>query len=172
MMMKKIIFSLIGVVFMLASCSEESPKSSNTNAAIAGNYVLSTLTADVAVDLNQDMNNDVELTNETTCFDAMTINFDLNGSFTSTIAEVSFDTANNLQCTTVIETGTYVYSNGTLTITINVNGGTVTESQQVVLTPTSLSFNVDDNDVAQYFNGAAGTPASSITSLDFVYDKI
>lgn len=170
--MKKIILPLIAAVLVFTSCTEDAVTATNNNAAIAGNYVLNSLTADVAVDLNQDMSSDMELTNETTCFDTMAINFDINGSFTSTVAEVSFDAANNLQCTTKVETGTYTYANGALTITLNINGGTATETQQILLTPTSFSFNVDDNDVAQYFSGAAGTPASSIMSLDFVYNKI
>lgn len=171
-MMKKLILPLVAAVMIFTSCEDSPAPSTNNNAAIAGNYVLSTLTADVPVDLDQDMNSDMELTNETTCFNTMTINFNANGTFTSTVAEVSFDAANNLQCNTAVETGTYSYAAGTLTITVNVNGGTVTESQQVVLTTNSLSFTVTDTDVAQYFSGAAGTPASSITSLDFVYNKI
>ncbi|WP_438962185.1 lipocalin family protein [Nonlabens sp.] len=170
-MMKKLILPLLATAMIFMGCEDSPAPASNNNAAIAGTYVLSTLTADVAVDLDQDMSSDVELTNETSCFDTMTITFNSDGTFSSTVAEVSFDASNNLQCNTAVETGTYSYAAGTLTITVNVNGGTITESQQVVLTATTLSFNVDDNDVAQYFSGAPGTPAASISSLDFVYDK-
>ncbi len=170
--MKNIILPLIAAMFIFTSCTDDTNQTTNSNAALVGNYVLSTLTGDVAVDLDQDMTSDMELTSETNCFDNMAISFNADGTFTSTVAEVSFDASNNLLCTTNVETGTYSYANGTLTVTININGGTATESQQVLLTPTSLSFNVDDNDVAQYFSGAAGTPASGITSLDFVYTKI
>ncbi|MGJ8683600.1 MAG: lipocalin family protein [Nonlabens sp.] len=170
--MKKLILPLLAGILLITSCSDNSNQTTNSNAALVGNYVLTTLTSDVAVDLNQDMATDMELTNETTCFDNMAISFNADGTFTSTVAEVSFDNANVLQCNTSVETGTYSYGNGLLTITVNINGGTATESQQVVLTATTLSFNVDDNDVAQYFSGAVGTPASSITSLDFVYTKI
>lgn len=170
--MKKIIFPLIAVVFIFTGCTENAAPAVNNNATIAGNYILSTLTADVAVDLDQNLTSDMELTTETICFDTMAINFDLNGTFTSTVAEVSFDSTGVLLCNTTVQTGTYNYTNGTLTVTVNVNGGTATESQQVSLTATSLSFNVDDSDVAQYFSGAAGTPAAAITSLDFVYNKI
>ncbi|GAL00152.1 hypothetical protein IL45_11695 [Nonlabens ulvanivorans] len=171
-MMKKLIFPLIAILFAFTACTNDENQSINNNAALVGNYVLSTLTADVAVDLNQDMITNMELTNETNCFDSMAISFNADGTFTSTIAEVSFDASNNLVCNTNVESGTYSYANGTLTITVNVNGGTATESQQVLLTTSTLSFNVDDNDVAQYFSGAAGTPASGIMSLDFVYNKI
>jgi len=173
-MMKKIIFPLIAAVFMFTSCSDDdvATESTNNNAAIAGSYVLTSLIADVPVDLNQDMVTDMQLINETTCFDTMALNLDLNGTFTSTVAEVSFDAANVLQCTTNVETGTYTFANGVLTVTININGGTATESQQVTLTSTTLSFNVDDNDVTQFFTNTAGTPASAITSLDFIYTKI
>lgn len=171
-MMKNIILPLIAMLFAFTACTNDENQSVNSNAALVGNYVLSTLTADVAVDLNQDMVTNTELTVETNCFDAMAISFNADGTFSSTIAEVSFDAANNLICNTSVESGTYSYANGTLTITVNINGGTATESQQVLLTPTTLSFNVDDNDVAQYFSGAAGTPASGITNLDFVYNKI
>lgn len=171
-MMKNIFYPLIALLFVFTACSDDDNQSINNNTALVGNYVLSTLTADVAVDLNQDMITNIELTDETSCFDTMAIAFNADGTFSSTVAEVSFDAANNLICNTSVESGTYSYVNGVLTITISVNGGTATESQQVLLTPTSLSFNVDDNDVAQYFSGASGTPASGITSLDFVYNKI
>lgn len=172
-MMKKIILPLIAVLVAFTACTDDdTPQVTNNNASIVGNYVLSTLTADVAVDFNQDMTSNTELTNETNCFDTMDITFNANGTFTSTVSEGSFDTANNLVCTSLVESGTFNYLNGILTVTIMVNGGSITESQQVVLTPTTLSFNVDDNDVAQYLNNTSGTPASAITSLDFVYNKI
>jgi hypothetical protein len=168
--MKKFFLGFAAMLFLVA-CESNSTNNGNNNAAIAGDYVLTALSSDVAVDLNSDGSSSMDLMSETTCFDAMTISFGINGDFTSTIAEVGFDQNNVLTCSTSVQSGTYSYANNLLTITVNVNGGTATDSQAVVLTPTNLSFSVTDADVAQYFSGAAGTPASGITELDFVYTK-
>lgn len=169
--MKKLILSLSAVVVILVSCDDNSKSTSNTQ-SIVGNYVLTSLIADIAVDLDQDGSTDTQLMNETTCFDNVAITFDANGNFTSTISEVGFDANNVLTCSTIVANGTYSFSNSILTITTPINGGSATESQPVVLTPSTLEISATGADVAQYFTNMPGTPASGINQINAVYTKI
>lgn len=168
--MKSITYFISLCILVLVSCESES--TSNNNPTLSGNYRLTSLIADVAVDLNQDGATNTQVMNETTCFDTVAINFSNNTNFNASYSEVGFDVNNVLTCATNMQSGTYTYSNGVLSITVPVNGGTVTESHNVLLTPTTLEFTVTDADVANYFSGAPGTPAANITQLDVVYTKI
>lgn len=170
-MMKKIFLCLSAVAMLLVSC-ERSTESTTNNQALVGDYVLTSLVADVAVDLDQDGTSDSQLLNETTCFDNVAITFDANGNFTTTVSEVGFDANNVLTCSTIVTSGTYTFANSVLTITTPINGGSVTESKAVILTPTTLEIGATDAEVAQYFTNSPGTPASAITQVDAVYTKI
>lgn len=170
-MMKKIILSLCVIAALLVSCDDNAKSTTNTQ-SITGNYVLTSLVADVAVDLDQDGTSDSQLMNETTCFDNVAINFDANGNFTTTVSEVGFDANNVLTCSTIVTSGTYTFANSVLTITTPINGGSVTESKAVILTATTLEIGATDAEVAQYFTNSPGTPASAITQIDAVYTKI
>lgn len=169
--MKKIMLIMCVVAATLVSCDDNAKSTSNTQ-SIAGNYVLTSLVSDVAVDLDQDGTSDTQLMNETTCFDTVAISFDANGNFTTTVSEVGFDANNVLTCSTIVTTGTYTFANSVLTITTAVNGGSVTESKAVLLTATTLEIGATDTEVAQYFTNSPGTPASAITQIDAIYTKI
>ncbi|WP_124978765.1 hypothetical protein [Nonlabens xiamenensis] len=172
--MKNLIL-LFGIfVLGLTSCETNSVNSTPNSLDVSGDYVLTSLVADVAVDFNNDGQTDTELMNETTCFDSWDVQFMASGDFTANITDSTFDTNNQLQCTANTASGTYSFDPATdvLTVTIAVNGGSVTESKAVTFTPTTFSFTLDSQDVANYMPNLTGTPASNISQLDFTYTKI
>lgn len=168
----KNIFNLVAVSCLLfMSCDTENLATLSVN-AIAGNYVITTVTANNAVDLNGDGTSSTDILSEATCVQQMNVTFDPNGTFTAVVADVTYDANNLLVCTTSTETGTYAYANGMLTITANVNGGTVSETQAVILTPTTFSFTLSSARINQAFPDLNTTPAAGITNLDVVYTRI
>lgn len=169
--MKKILLGLATVALLSMSCETENVSTQSVS-AIAGNYVLTTLQANAAVDLDGNGTSSTDLMTEAVCVQQMTVNFDTNGGFTAVVADVSYDVNNQLTCTTTTETGTYTFVNGLLTMTANVNGGTVTESKMVVLNPTTFSFTIDSTDIMRFFPDIAMTAANGITNLNVVYTKI
>ncbi|WP_041566940.1 DUF5004 domain-containing protein [Nonlabens dokdonensis] len=170
--MKKYI-GLLALLFIVASCEKDASNTNTTMSTITGNYVLTSLVADTAVDFDQDGVSQTQLLNEATCFSNMDISFMANGDFTATVAEPEFDAMNVLSCPTSVQTGTYtIDASNLLMVTANVNGGTVTENIQLTVTPTTIEFTVSDADLNRYINGRAGTPAGNITSLVAVYTRI
>jgi len=172
--MKKLTYLGILMTLLLGSCDEDAANRPNNALNVSGDYVLTSVVADVAVDLDDDAAVDTELFNETDCFDNWDVSFTANGDFVATAAAAEFDANNDLICNTINADGTYTFdtASSVLTATINVNGGTVTESQPVAFTATTFSFTVTDQDVSQYFTNDPGTPVSDITQLQFTYTKI
>ncbi len=169
--MKRILFLIAGVALGLTGCDPATVTTTSTN-ALTGNYVITSLQADVAVDLDADLVRRTDLLQEAPCLQQMNVSFNADGTFTTVVTDVIFNHNNMLRCTPSTETGTYTYVNGVLTLTTNVNGGTVTESQAVVLTPTTFSFTFNAARVNQLFSDLSTTPAAGITTLDFVYTRI
>lgn len=169
--MKKLLFLAGFTILLLTSCDPESLTTQSTN-AIAGSYVVTSLQSNVAVDLDGNGTSSTDMLSEATCVQQMTVDFNANGTFSAVVADVSFDVNNILVCTTSVETGTYTYANGILTVTAMFNGGSVTESQAVVLNPTNFSFTLDSNRINQAFPDLSTTRAAGISNLDIVYTRI
>jgi hypothetical protein len=171
--MKKFIGLLMVAAFIMTSCDSDTAGRNAMTTTVAGTYILTSLIADVAVDFNQDGAFNTELLNEAACFSSMDVEFMSNGDFTSTVAIPEFDAMNILMCPTSTQTGTYILdSSSLLTVTIDINGGTITEDRQLTLTPTTFEFNVTGQDLDRYITNRAGTPAGTITSLTATYTKI
>ena len=169
----KYFLNLILFAFVLVGCDTESANRSTVNSLIEGNYVLTSLVSNVAVDFNQDGISNVELLAEASCFTAMDINFMLNGDFVATVAEPDFDVNNVLSCPTSSQSGTYsIDANSVLTVMANVNGGTITENKQVLFTSTTFEFTITGVELDSYISDRMATPAGSISSLRVVYTKI
>lgn len=164
--------SLIVGLFLIFLTSCETQPTSPSNQNLAGTYVLTSLQSNVAVDLDGNGTTSTDLMTEVACLRQFTVTFNVDGSFTALIADADFNPNNVLVCTTRTESGTYTYVNGLLTVTIVVNGGTVTESEQAILNATNFSFTLDSGRISQFFSSIAGTPANGITNLDFVYTRI
>jgi|GEM_PF-2937501 len=169
-MKTNLLLTAFAIVF-LSSCDTNNPVTLSAN-AIAGTYVITSLQANVAVDLDNNGSSSTNIMAEAVCVQQMTVNFDAAGIFTAVVADVTYDANNLLVCTISTETGTYTYVNGLLTITATVNGGTVSETQAVVLTPTTFSFTLNSARINQAFPGLGTTAAAGITNLDVVYTKI
>lgn len=169
--MKQILFLILITTLIFSSCDSSTVATTSAN-ALVGNYVISSLQANVAVDLNADLVSSTDLLQEATCLQQMNVSFNADGTFTTLVTDVNFNASNILLCTPSTETGTYTYVNGVLSLTTNVNGGTVTESQVVVLTPTTFSFTFGGARINQLFSDLSTTPAGGITTLNFVYTRI
>jgi hypothetical protein len=171
--MKNLIGLVMIIVIAMTSCDGDNSSRNAASTNVSGSYVLTSLVANVAVDFNQDGVTDTELINEAVCFPNMSVDFMANGDFTAIVAEPDFDSMNVLSCPTSMQTGTYILdTSNLLTLVIDVNGGTITEDKQVVLTATTFEFTVTGQDLNQYISDRVGTPAGSINSLQVVYTKI
>jgi hypothetical protein len=171
--MKNLIGLLLVIIVTVTSCDGDSASRNTPSSDASGTYVLTSLVADAAVDFNQDGVTNTELMNEAVCFSSMNVDFMANGDFTAIVAEPDFDSMNVLSCPTSMQTGTYILdTTSLLTLVINVNGGTVTESKQVLFSATTFEFTVTGQDLNQYISGRVGTPAAPISSLQVVYTKI
>jgi hypothetical protein len=171
--MKKLTALGMIIVIMMMSCDGDDASRNAASSNVSGSYVLTSLIADVAVDFNQDGVTDTELLNEAVCFSSMNVDFMTNGDFTAIVAEPDFDSMNVLSCPASMQTGTYMLNaSNLLTLVIDVNGGTITEDKQVVLSATTFQFTLTGQDLDQYISGRVGTPAGSINSLQVVYTKI
>lgn len=169
--MKQNLLRVVLAAMFFTGCDTDNLATQSTN-AIAGNYVITSLQANIAVDLDNNGSSSTNILSEATCVQQMNVTFNADGSFTAVVADVSYDANNLLVCTTATETGVYTYVNGMLTITVSVNGGTVSESQAVVLTTTTFSFTFNSARINQAFPDLGTTAAAGITDLDVVYTRI
>ena len=169
--MKK--FLLLFALFLsLSSCESEDASRSSLNSTVVGDYILTSLVSNTAVDFNQDGVSNFDLLLEASCFASMDISFMTNGDFVSTVAEPDFDSNNNLSCPLSVQSGSYTLdANSVLTIIANVSGGTITDSKQVTFTATTLEFTVTGAEMDQYISDRNSTPASGISSLLAVYTR-
>lgn len=158
------------------SCSDDdiAPLNPNQNSSLVGDWVLTSLVSDVALDLDLDAAADTEIMNETDCFDDMQITFNADDTFSSTVTEIKFEGVNQdmLTCTDSVQTGTFSFNGSVLTITLNVAGGTVTEDQTINLQTNTLQITVTSADVAQFFSNPGNNPAANVNQLIFTYTKI
>ncbi|MEO9952649.1 hypothetical protein [Nonlabens sp.] len=168
----KNVFFLCVLILSLSSCESDDAARSSLNSTVAGDYVLTSLISDIPVDFNGDGVSNVELLLEASCFSSMDVSFLINGDFTSTVAEPAFDGNNNLSCPLSSQSGSYLLdANSVLTVIANVSGGTITDSKQVVFTPTTFEFTVTGAEMDRYISGRNSTPAAGISSLMAVYTR-
>lgn len=161
------------------SCSSDDDGSGEQTTSLGGVWLLTELNATPATDLNNDGVASVNLLTETTCFDTTAFSFQGNntGTVNSTIATLEIDQNQIVNCAVRTDSGTYSISGNTLSVTIDINGGTATETRQVVLTGNgsnagdTLAFFVANNEIGAYVNDPGNTVASSIQNLEFVYTK-
>ena len=101
----------IGVLFLFFSCANDDSSSNliEPTPTLNGNYILTTLNADVPVDLNNDDITNTNLLEETSCFDIMEVNFNTDGSFSAINSKFDFNggaSGNEVTCTTRTDSGT------------------------------------------------------------------
>ncbi|WP_298950133.1 hypothetical protein [uncultured Nonlabens sp.] len=169
--MKNVLFLCV-ITLLLGSCENDHDGRSSLHSTVAGDYMLTSLISNVPVDLNGDGIFHLELLLEAFCFSSMDVSFLINGDFVSTVAEPTFDSNNNLSCPLSSQSGSYLLDeNNVLTVTANEDGGTITDSKQVIFTTNTFEFTVTGAEMDQYIRGRNSTPAAGITSLMAVYTK-
>lgn len=173
--MKKVLLLFAVFTLTLASCGDDDLASAPAAASstLVGDYVLTSLLADVPVYLDGvSTNASPQLMGTTFCFDNLDLNFLADGSFTAGFPELDLTINNLLSCTSSSVSGTYSLSaTDVLSITLPVDGGTVTETKQVTITPTTLSFTLTASEVDTYFNPDPGTSLGAIGSLQVTYTR-
>ncbi|MGQ2981939.1 lipocalin family protein [Flavobacterium sp.] len=135
----------------LVSCSDDD--SENANAGIAGTYRLTAWNAPVAVDFNDDGTANVNLMNETSCYNNSDLILHRDGTYDMTYNYVNID--GTVSCGSETTTGTWTRTGNTVTTTHLSGGQNVTadfnyaSGNQRTLTRTVSNWNypsIDGND--------------------------
>lgn len=166
----------IGVLFLFFSCDNDDSSSNliEPTPILNGTYILTTLNADVPVDLNNDDITNTNLLEETSCFDIMEVNFNTDGSFSAINSKLDFNggaSGNEVTCTTRTDSGTWSLTENALTLSVIIAGSTITETKEISLTDTTFSFNVTESEIDAYVEDTSESSSSSITELFLEYTK-
>ncbi|MGB8705543.1 MAG: DUF5004 domain-containing protein, partial [Gillisia sp.] len=142
---------------------------------LVGQWNLSQMQADTAVDLDKDGIAHTNLLLESSCFNTMDVNFKSDMTFTTHNSKLDFNggaTGDQLTCAQGRDDfGTWSVSNDTLTLNINVDGSVYTQKKKLTYNSTTFSFDVTKLESNQYVNDPGNTSASSIRILSLQYSK-
>lgn len=183
--MKTSLFYLTFSCLILVFTSCETDTDANRNAAdipntetmsmLEGTYILTTMDATPAADLNEDGTASVDLLSETDCFDVMEATFNSNGTFTATNAKLDFNggmSNDELVCTSRTDNGMWTLDGSTLTLTVEIGGNTLTDTTEITLTDTTFSFFLTEAEVDEYVDDDGTSSASDIDELFLEYTKL
>jgi hypothetical protein len=173
--MNYIKYSLIFTLsLLLISCeSDDSTPEPLSQNDIQGEWYLTQLNANEPVDLNNDNEENIDLTQETSCFNGMLVNFE-NDTYQFTYPKINFTGQNNeiLNCEDTLNTGTYTLENNILTATTTIDGSSNTENVTVGLNNNQLKFTVTNSQVSAYLNLDNSTNENAdLEFLEFVFEK-
>ncbi|MDT0646987.1 hypothetical protein RM545_09815 [Zunongwangia sp. F260] len=154
--------------------------------SLIGRWELSSMTSDVAVDLDEPYTNDSadissNILEETTCFNEMYFVFNEDGSVKTGQAKLDFK--NGFDCSYGIYFAEYDVVNNSdssvLEVTFDVDGVTYTDSKTIELTNENgeellhVITTASEVDGANYINdGRDTTVVSEITRLETIYTKV
>lgn len=173
--MKLISYSII-LIFasVLISCDDDDTTPQPlTQGDIQGEWFLNELNASEPVDLNNDGNSNIDLTQETSCFDGMVLNFE-DDTYQFTYPKINFTGENNetLNCGDTLNTGIYTLDNNVLTATTTIDDSTTTESVNVELNNNQLKFTITSSQVSEYLDLENNSNENSdLEFLEFVFEK-
>lgn len=142
---------------------------------LVGTWKIESVTSDVAVDLNADGSSSTNLLNETTCFDSMYFDFNVEGVLETEQARTSF-TEEEMTCDGVgVYTATYEVSGNDLSVTADFDGQTVTLTKTIGLSSDAdgeyLHVAIEEYEVEQFVSDPGNTVASDIERIEVVYKK-
>lgn len=183
--MKKVFLLTLVAILVLASCSKEGLtndeilKVSNlttiTSSDMLGTWDLSKMTADQAVDLNNDKVNSTNLLEETPCFNNMDITFNSDGTFISHNATMTFESgasADKFSCLGErVDEGDWEVRNDSLVMTLLINSVTYIHKKAINLGDNTFSFEVSKIESNLYVTDPGNTQASDIRILALEYTK-
>ncbi|SDS18332.1 DUF5004 domain-containing protein [Gramella sp. MAR_2010_147] len=170
---------------ILVSCSKDEMSSesqlkvSNATAVsmndMIGNWDLSGMIADTAVNLNEDEIYSRNLLDETQCFNTMNITFDEDGTFVTNNAQMTFESgtsSDQFSCLTDrLDSGDWEVRNDSLILTLVINSATYTHKKLINLETNKFSFDVTKIESNQYVDDPGNTQASPIRILELEYTK-
>ena len=157
---------------------EEEIQSANANIKpdkLYGKWKVSILEADNPVDLNNDGSASTNIIQETNCFNTMGVVFDEDRNFTTTNAQMDFTAGTenmDFACMDArTDSGTWELQRDQLTLNLNVNGMTFSQTKTIKVQGNSFSFRITKAESNQYVNDPGNTKASEIRILEVVYTK-
>ena len=158
----------------IISCSDDDTQVQTLSSSdIVGSWTLVEINSTPAVDLEGNGNTDPNVMNQTDCFDGMSLDFDNSGNVSVVTSAIDFDSSAtpSFNCSLQTNSGSYSIDQNNLTVTAQISGNQETETLNVNVQNNTLSFTVTESDIADYFSVPAGESFSSITELEFVYQK-
>lgn len=173
------------LMLLIAGCSKENSVESDTlkvsDATITtndmiGHWNLTQMIADTPVNLNDDEVSNVNLLNETSCFNTMSITFNSDGTFTSNNATMTFEAgtqANKFSCISDrSDDGTWLVRNDSLILNLEIDSYSYTHKKLINLESDKFNFDVNKIESNQYVNDPGDTQASGIRILELEYTKV
>ena len=182
-MIKTLIYPfLVSTLLVFTACETDSDANRNASnppdneemSMLDGTYVLTTLDATPATDLNEDGTANVDVFAETDCFDVTQVTFNSDGTFTATNAKLDFNGGDNndeLICTSRTDSGMWSLEGSTLTLSVMLGDNTFMDSTEITLSDNAFSFTVTEAEVDEYVDDDGTTVASDIESLFLEYTK-
>lgn len=146
-----------------------------TSGDLVGHWNLSRMVADTAVNLNDDSVANINLLEETSCFNNMSITFGSDGTFSTNNATMTFEAGSegdNFSCISDrMDTGTWEVNDNNLLLTMIIDGYTYTHSKAINLSTNTFTFDVTKIESDQYVDDPGNTQASEIRILELEYTK-
>ncbi len=172
----KSFLSLLMCSVLLISCSDDDDQVQTLSENdLEGNWTLIEMNASSGVDLNNDGTSNTDITNETDCFDNMTVNFQSDSNFMLDYPGLDFDDVNGetvLNCEDKNTSGSYSLNGGTLSITTEIENNVETDDFQVNLSGNQLSFTVTNAQAASYFDfDISDNENADLQSIEFVFEE-
>lgn len=146
-----------------------------TSNDLIGHWNLSRMVADTAVNLNDDGVSNINLLEETSCFNNMSITFSSDGTFITNNATMTFEAGgqgDEFSCITDrMDSGTWEVTENNLVLTMIIDGYTYTHSKAINMTTGTFAFDVTKIESDQYVDDPGNTQASEIRILELEYTK-
>lgn len=184
------LFTLLVAVMLLTSCGGEdldvkanslySDPVATANLEyiqLIGKWDLFEMRTETPVDLNNDKVGSLNLLSETSCFDAMSITFNEDRTFSSVNARMDFaagDSNTDFACMGTgrgPDNGTWEISGDTLTLTVNIDGQSFTNTKKLTFSSTKFFFDVSEFESQQYVSDPGGTAVSDVTIVYLGYNR-
>ncbi|UBZ08428.1 hypothetical protein LDL76_06855 [Salegentibacter mishustinae] len=183
---------LLGIIFSIASCepnqdhvAETEVNNLNATANITpedleGEWELSAMNTDFAVNLNNDTIHNKNILLETDCFKNMGVIFNTDGSMTTTNSKLDFkagESNDDFKCLSGrTDTGSWdvenVNGDERLVITMTIDGTTRTHSRILDRTANTFAFEISKFESEQYYGNPDGTDAEEVTVLSLEYTRV
>lgn len=145
---------------------------------LIGKWDLFKMQTDTPVDLNNDGTGSLNLLNETSCFDVMSITFNEDMTFSSVNARMDFaagDSNTDFACMGTgrgPDTGTWEISGDILTLTVIIDGESFTNTKSLIFDGSTFLFEVSEFESQQYVSDPGGTAISDVTIVYLGYERV